>query len=274
MKLIFLDVDGTLVNPGKQVSDVTKHAIAAAREKGNKVFLCTGRTEAFLPDELKLHAFDGGIFAAGARVMLGERLLSERPMPEPLRDRIEAELNALGIYYNYETNQGAFACNRPMIRLTEEELAKASSEVLRVIEMLQSYPKKSLSEYRGEAVYKISFWAESPEQAAELRRRLPEAKVVTFENFGLDLPCFGGEVSDPDVNKATAMRLLCAHLGCTEADCIAFGDSMNDAEIMEAAGLGIAMGNAEPQLKALADLICGDCDDDGVAKELERLGLI
>ena len=54
---------------------------------------------------------------------------------------------------------------------------------------------------------------------------------------------------------------------------IAFGDSMNDAEMLLAAGIGVAMGNAEPEVKELADRVCESVDDDGVARELERMGL-
>ena len=67
---------------------------------------------------------------------------------------------------------------------------------------------------------------------------------------------------------------ICNHFGKTAADCIAFGDSMNDAEALAAAGLGIAMGNAEQALKDIADKVCDRCENDGIAKALQALGLI
>lgn len=272
-KLIFLDIDGTLVMPGRQVSDLTKRAISDTRANGHRVFLCTGRAISFLPPELSLDAFDGGIFSAGAYVLSGGRLLLDKPLPEAMRLRITAALDEAGVYFNYETAQGSFACNRPMVHLEEAEQARASSEVLRVLEMLKRFPKRSLEDYRGEPVYKISFRVESLEQGGLLRDALPETHVVLFENPGFGLPFYGGEISAPGVTKATAMDLLCRELGCIRADCIAFGDSMNDAEILEAAGLGVAMGNAEPEVKALADCVCESCGEDGAARMLERLGL-
>jgi hypothetical protein len=197
----------------------------------------------------------------------------DKPLSKEMRDRITAVLDAADLYYNYETAQGSFACDRPMIQLKEAELAEASSEVLRVLEMLKKHPNRSLREYRGEPVYKISFRMERQDQAAGLRAELSEAHVVFFENLTFGLPFCGGEISDPAVTKATAMDLLCQHFGASRRDCIAFGDSMNDAEILQAAGLGVAMGNAEPSVKALADYVCERCSEDGVAKMLDRLGL-
>ena len=274
MKLIFLDIDGTLVMPGKQVSPATRKAIAKARAKGHKVFLSTGRPIGILPETIDPEAFDGGIFSAGAGVVLSGEVLLDEPMPDALRDRITAALERMELYYHYETGNGGYACNRPMVDLTPEELAQASSEVLRMIDLFQRFPRKPMEAYRGEPVYKIGIRFRNLDQARRLREELPGTNVVVFENFDVGLPFFGGEISDASRNKATAMDLLCERLGCTRADCIAFGDSMNDAEIIQAAGLGIAMGNAEPGVKAAADLVCESCDEDGVAKALKQLGLI
>ena len=60
----------------------------------------------------------------------------------------------------------------------------------------------------------------------------------------------------------------------TTADCIAFGDSMNDSEMLQTAGIGVAMGNASDAVKALADLVCDCCECDGIAKALKQLDLI
>lgn len=88
------------------------------------------------------------------------------------------------------------------------------------------------------------------------------------------LPWIPGEISDASINKGTALRRVCDHLNVTSDDAIAFGDSMNDAEILRAAGTGIAMGNAEEAVKKFADQVCERWDEDGIAKTLTRMGLI
>lgn len=274
MKLIFLDIDGTILSPGKSVSPATLAAIAAARAKGNRVFLSTGRTPTSLPEQIDPADFDGGIFSAGAVVKLGRETLLDRPMSKQLLTQITEALEALDLYYHYETEDGAFACDRPMMPLTEAELARASSEVRRVLELFSRFPRKSLADYRGQPVYKVSFRAKTVDQAEALRRSLGEsANVVSFANLTGDLPFTSGEINDAAINKGEAMDLLCRRLNCGRSDCVAFGDSMNDLEIIRSAGTGVAMGNAEPGVKAAADLICESCDEDGVAKELKRMGL-
>lgn len=89
-----------------------------------------------------------------------------------------------------------------------------------------------------------------------------------------DFPLLAGEVSDKNIHKGQALRRVCEYFGTASECSVAFGDSMNDAEMLLAAGIGIAMGNSAEQVKVLADQICESCADNGVAKTLIRLGLV
>jgi hydroxymethylpyrimidine pyrophosphatase-like HAD family hydrolase len=89
-----------------------------------------------------------------------------------------------------------------------------------------------------------------------------------------DLPIVACEVTRADINKGAAILGLCGYLGAPVSDTISFGDSMNDIMMIRTTGISVAMANAEQRVKDEADIICESCDDDGVAKELERLGLI
>lgn len=98
--------------------------------------------------------------------------------------------------------------------------------------------------------------------------------AVSFENLGSDMIFTACEVSRRDINKGKAMEGVCAFLGADIKDTIAFGDSMNDMAMIRAAGLSVAMGNAERRILEAADIVCESCSDAGVARQLERLGLV
>jgi HAD superfamily hydrolase (TIGR01484 family) len=81
------------------------------------------------------------------------------------------------------------------------------------------------------------------------------------------------EIVGPDTSKAAALAYLCGHLGIGASQVIAFGDNVNDLEMLEFAGLGVAMGNSTPDAKAAADVVAPSNDEDGIAVVLEELGL-
>jgi len=146
---------------------------------------------------------------------------------------------------------------------------------MRVMQVFLSEGSRDVSEYDGEPVYKISFFCAPRERMDRLEKRLGEfGKVVRFDNMSPDSPLIAAEITYPGTDKGTALVDICRKCGADQRNSIGFGDSMNDAEMLAAAGIGVAMGNSEPRVKAIADRICETCAEDGVAKELERLGLI
>lgn len=274
-KLLFFDIDGTLAYPRSDPSPVTAAAVRAARRNGHKVFLSTGRTLDRIPKAVLDIGFDGGIFSAGGFVVYGNTVVSQRFMPALLVQKILQLLRGQAVFYKLETAEGNFKSENAEAMLLRMNLAEAGSEMQRFAEDLLFDPRlRPLSDYDGQPVYKISFFSADRAVPEQLSAALGDrAKVVRFDNLVRNFPLTAGEVCDVSVNKGLALRDICRHLGESEADCIAFGDSMNDAEILEAAGLGIAMGNAEERVKALADRVCGSCEEDGVAKALQELKL-
>jgi hypothetical protein len=131
-----------------------------------------------------------------------------------------------------------------------------------------------ISQYKGEDVYKIGFTAVSNKQVELLKQELgKEAKVVGFDNLMRKLPIIAGEISDFKINKGFALKYICNYYQQDVSQSIAFGDSMNDSEIIIQAGTGIAMGNSCDELKNLADVVCESCENDGVSKKLIEMGL-
>ena len=107
-----------------------------------------------------------------------------------------------------------------------------------------------------------------PEGAGKLEKAFPELKCPLFA--GLQ----GADVLERKNSKANGLLRLCEYFGTDIKEAYAFGDSMNDFEILQTAGTGIAMGNAVPELKEIADYVTADIADDGVYKACKHFGLI
>ena len=109
---------------------------------------------------------------------------------------------------------------------------------------------------------------EDPEPLGEIERRIV-AKFGQRAIFAYSAP-FCLEATAVGVTKASGLRLLCEQLGVSMGQVIAFGDQGNDREMIEAAGLGVAMGNAIDELKAVADVVTGTNDEGGIAQLLAQ----
>lgn len=275
-KLLFFDIDGTLAYPRFNPSPKTVEAIRKTKANGHKVFLSTGRTLDSVPEKVMEIGFDGGIFSAGGFVIYGDTVLSHRFMPDPLVQKILFLLQRETVFYTLETSGGKFKSENDKDILSQLDMTEASSEMQRFSEeLLFDTTLRSLSEYNGQSVYKIVFFGTDHSVADRLSAVLEgSAKVVRFDNLVPDFPLTAGEISDLSINKGLALQEICRYLDKSEADCIAFGDSMNDSEILETAGVGIAMGNAEVRVRELADMVCDSCENDGIAKALHDLDLI
>lgn len=267
-KLIFLDIDGTIVSLGRVPSETTVEAIRAARANGHKVFLSTGRREADVPESVRSIGFDGGIYSAGGRAVVNGKEILNRPMSEQLVQQAAGILRDRNLFFILEGASGAYAGAKNQT---------FSSTVVQMIQLLQTAIQIMDQEQRPEhdPVYKIVFLAESNAQLQQVVRRLSAAATIVYSSSLFPgIPSFTGEISGMGINKGDALARVCEYLNAGLKDCIAFGDSMNDAEILQAAGIGIAMGNADASVKEIADQVCESCEEDGVAKALARMNLI
>jgi hypothetical protein len=274
MKLLFFDIDGTLADLGHVPSPATVETIRACRANGHKVFLSTGRTLNMVPEAIAAIGFDGGIYSAGGRILVDGQELQRNHMPPELVKWITDVMEEKRIYYTMECDDCLFEGSTPL-EANETDTAKGSSELQRFFEQRKKLGRRyPISEYQGTPVYKISYMVTSYDQIEELKNELgKEAKVVGFDNLMPGVPFIGGEISDFAINKGAALEFLCDYYGVNVSQSVAFGDSMNDSEILEAAGIGIAMGNSSEEVKKLADRVCPSCEEDGVAKTLIELGL-
>lgn len=269
-KLIFVDIDGTLTKGGSNTPPVSaQKAIQAARRKGHLVYLCTGRNYGML-SPLLAYGFDGAVGSAGGYIRCQEQVIYDCPMTREQQDKALEVLRKNGIFCTVEGRDGSYTDEGFKLFLAKKSEAEGNSELLRWQEQIEKDLNiRPIQEYQGEPVYKIVLMCENEEQLAEPKRVLQEEFnfcLQDMDNRGI----INGELINRKFNKGRGIERVCGFLGMDVKDTIAFGDSMNDLEMIETAGLGICMENGSRELKKLADEICPAVTEDGLWKAFEK----
>lgn len=273
-KIIFLDIDGTLTEPGcNEPPESALRAIKKTQEMGNIVFLCTGRNYDMLSPLLQ-YGFDGVIASSGAYIRCGEEVIYDCPMTEEERETAMELLRESGIFRTVECLDGSYTDEEFKQFLSENAGENGNSELLRWRRQIEkSLHIRPMSEYSGQPVYKIVMMMQEEEQLKEPRRVLGEKFefcIQEHDRFGY----VNGELIRKDYNKGTALKKVCEHYGIPVQDSFAYGDSMNDLEMMEAAGISVCMENGSKKLKELSDDICPSVQEDGIRHSFEKYGLV
>ena len=272
-RLIFLDIDGTLTEPGSNIPPVSaQEAVRRARANGHKVILCSGRNYGMLSPLLQ-YGFDGLVGSAGGYIEYDGKVVYDCPMTPEQQNKVLSVFEESGIYRTVESKTGSYTDEGFKVFLRENARSNGNSELLRWREQLEKdLGIRPMAEYRGEPVYKIGFVCRNAEDLREPMRMLGDSFEFCIQGTD-EWGGINGELINKAFNKGMAVERLCGYLGATVEDTIAFGDSMNDAAMLEQAGVAVAMGNACEELKAMADIVCEDADHDGVARQLLRMGL-
>ncbi|ALO05408.1 hydrolase [Lactiplantibacillus paraplantarum] len=265
IKMIAIDIDGTLVNSKKQVTLRVKQAIKMAKEKKIKVVICTGRpltgVKALL-QELELDAQDDQYvvcFGGAATYTTSGELIDERPISYEDYIDLEALARKLRLHFHAVSEDRLYTANR---NIGDYTLYEAN-----LVSMGISY--RTPEEMRNIKLIK-SMYVDEPEvlDAAIKQQKLfePLKKRV---NLTKSAP-FYYEANANGVSKDNALQVLCEKLSLTAANVMAIGDEANDLSMIKFAGHGVAMGNAIPEVKQVADEITVDNEHDGVAVVIEK----
>lgn len=261
-KMIAIDIDDTLINDKKQITAGTRQALAEAVSQGVIVTLATGRMYASakqLAAQLALNVplitYQGSL----VKTSIDEQVLYERYVPQEaarfiydycLRTGLHLQLYHNDILYVRESNDKA------------EEYARLSKIPYTVepdFESLIGKPNTKL------------LMIDQPDKldavAVELRGAVGQQVHITKSK-----PHFL-EVVHKEGTKGDAIRFLAEHFGLELEQIMAIGDSWNDREMLEAAGLGVAMGNAVDALKEIADYVTLSNNEDGVKHAVEKFVL-
>jgi Cof subfamily protein (haloacid dehalogenase superfamily) len=262
-RLIVLDVDGTLVDRERRISTDTLRALAAAQARGIRVTLATGRMYASArPYADRIHADAPLILYNGARIQdpAGGTIRYSVHLPRTQAAR------GLRLAQQFDVHANLYLGERIYIDRVNEVSRESARK-----DGVEQVPVGDL----------VQFLEEQPEDPVKILLIGPgerlEALAAAYRAGapgGSDLPHLVRseaaylEIQPRGVTKGAGLTRLCGLLGIPASAAVAFGDNLNDLEMIQAAGLGVAMGNAHADLKRAARIVAPNYDQDGVAAVL------
>lgn len=275
-KIVFLDVDGTIITYDNVLPASAARAIRAARAAGHRILMCTGRSKAELSPELTDLGFDGIIGGNGAYVEVEGRTVKHRLVtPEQCR-RIVDWCHARGLPFYLESNNGLFASEGFREDAREAVLAYSAGPGNPIPEDMTVEDAFPLLTYGGELcrddVNKVSFVLSSHQDYLDALRDFPDMAVGTWGGVG-EAALFG-DFGVLGIDKAAAVRAAVEALGADMGETIAVGDARVDIPMLETCAVGVAMGSGGPEIRAMADYVTGDVDKDGLWQAFCHLGLV
>lgn len=274
-KAIFFDIDGTLVDTHQDMSEKVIEGIKSARQNGHKVFICTGRNKAGIKKELSTVEFDGIIASAGSYVEINDKVIHSAYFEPSLVEKVTKVFDANQIYYNYECTDTTFMTDK-MVQLfvggLNFETSNSELERLRA-QQHDKFNIKDMDSYMGQGVHKICFISLKQEELDHAIKQIArDVNVIIHDMF--DITTINGELISKVDNKATGIKRTLDYFNIAREDTIAFGDSMNDYEMIDYVNYGVVMDNGSTELKKIASKICKSVSEDGVYEELLNLKII
>jgi Cof subfamily protein (haloacid dehalogenase superfamily) len=254
-KIVFFDVDGTLLNENKQLPEDAKEAVRRLKQSGIRTAIATGRAPYHLKDLAAELDIDTYVSFNGSYVVSEGKVIYE--------DRIKMETLAA-------IEEVADARSHPLVFLNAEEFSTNRENhpfVLDAFSHLQlAAPPYNPAFYREKTVHQGFLCCLEGEEKDYLQT-FTDVSFVRWHPYAMDILPKNG-------SKARGIEALLNHLGISPKEAVAFGDGRNDKEMLAFVGIGIAMGNAHEELKPYADLMTKHVDEGGIRHGLELIGLL
>ncbi len=254
IKALFFDIDGTLVSfDTHRIPRSTVEALEVAKQRGIKIFIATGRPLVYINNlgDVK-HLIDGYVTTNGAYIVIDGKVIACHQIPvEDVRAMMRF------------SDERKFPCI--LVGESDTLLYNPTREVEaffhRLLDLKDTSTPVSLDCLLRQRIIQMTPII-TAEVEAELMPALPSCESSRW------YPAFA-DVTARGVDKGEGVKCVARHFGFTIAETMAFGDGGNDTRMLQVAGVGVAMGNANEPLKVVADYVTASVDDDGVKKALE-----
>lgn len=263
-KIIFSDIDGTLLNKERELSPLTISVFQQLQKEVPVVLISSRMPEAMRHLQHELHiAHQPLISYNGGLILVDDEIISSTEIPiEIIRKLHEFNVNMschLSLYHNDEWYVPA----HDYWAKREESNTKVTPKLLSTEEVLEKWKREE------KGAHKIMCMGEP--------YHIDDIVAFLADHFGEQLHLYRSkdtylEIANKEVSKLTGINILLKdHFHLELEDAIAFGDNFNDYEMLKAVGMGIAVGNAKPEILEIAKEITLHGKEDGVAKSLQKL---
>ena len=275
-KIVFLDVDGTLIDYDAKCPESAAKAVDLARANGHKVYICTGCSKAEIAQR-DLPDLDGMIGANGGYVEdAGEVVMHQALSVEQVKHIVDwCNERHLGFYL--EANSGMYI-NSWFVEQAPETMKKyamgkgASEEQAAGAGQAFIDGMTRTDDLYRDDVNKVSFILSSYQDHLDSKMEFPDMEANTWG--GKDEQALFGDLGPKGITKKHAIQVLLEHLDASQADTISFGDAKIDLSMFELCAYNVAMGNGGPEIKEAADYITDEVNEDGLFNAFKYLGLI
>ena len=265
-RLIALDMDGTVLNEEKKIDEETRSAIHRALEKGVEVVFCTGRSLSEMRDLLAefpdMHYLCG---ESGAFVyaMETDEVLHRDIIPQEVAESLRKEAEGRNLMPCVFHDGICYVNEGDIHHMADYQMGQYQNTYEKICVTVPDVLKMMTEEKRS--MEKINFYHTSIEERSRSRRDLEslhlDAELVDSETSSL-------ECSPKGVSKASGLSFLCEKLGIRMEETVMVGDADNDIPALKAAGLSVAMGNANERVKSICDLEVADNNHQGCAQAI------
>ncbi|UFJ39831.1 Cof-type HAD-IIB family hydrolase [Brevibacillus humidisoli] len=253
--IVFFDIDGTLLDSKNEIPEDTKQAVAQLKETGTKVAIATGRSPYHLKPVADQLGIDTYVSFNGSYVVEKETVVYTQPLKKESLSLLE---------------ERARSYDHPLVYLSEEDCYANAEDHPRIIESFHYLslqpPDYHHCYWQEKEIYQAFLYCQPHEETAYLED-LADFSSIRWHPYALDILPGGG-------SKAKGIAALLKHLGLSAEEAVAFGDGLNDIEMLSFVGMGIAMGNAHEDLKPYAKWVTRDAGDGGIRHGLQQIGLI
>lgn len=285
-KLVAIDLDGTLLNSYGEVSENTRKALKKAKETGTEIVLSSGRpissTESLA---VELGVDNYLISGNGAAVydIQNQKILYDRFLTKQQVLDIAKMCEENSFFYNVYTEDEVIASslNYNILFYHKENIKKVEEKRthINIVQNIEEYIKQS----GKEKFLKITVCDESKFIFNSIMKRLKEIQGIDVLEIAymsrkkikdgtndVDIQYYYTEITNENVNKWTAIQYLLDKLNIRPKEVMAIGDNFNDKEMIEEAGLGVVMGNSNPKMKEIGDVIVADNNSEGVLEAINK----